>query len=79
MPLSMKKLRRALKAYGAWEEPERGKGGHTAFLRVVDGKTQLYPIPNKREVEDCYVRGVRRKFALTPEKGVSDEVFFSHM
>jgi hypothetical protein len=45
MPLPMKKLRRALKAYGAWEEPERGKGGHTAFLRVVEGRLNSTRFP----------------------------------
>jgi hypothetical protein len=77
MPLSMKKLRRALAAFGAWEESHRGKGGHTAFLCNVEGKTQLYPIPNKREVADCYVRGVRRKFKLTADDGISDEEFLA--
>jgi len=79
MPLSMKKLRRALEAYDAWEEPERGKVGHTAFLLVVEGKTQLYPIPHKRDVAQCYVRAVRRKAMFTPEDGVSDEEFYSHL
>lgn len=35
----------------------------------------MYPLPNKREVADSYVKGVRRKFHLTPEDGVSDAEF----
>lgn len=76
MPIKMKKLRKALLAQGAWEEPARGKGGHTAFLCEVEGKIQLFPLPNKKELADSYVRAIRRKFKLTPEDGVSDEDFF---
>ena len=78
MPLPFKKLCKILKAYDAWEDPSRGKGGHTAFLREVDGRTQLFPMPKKKEVLDSYVKALRRKFKLTPKDGVSDEEFFNH-
>jgi len=77
VPYPLKKLRKILKSYNAWEDSTRGKGGHTAFIREVDGVGELYPIPNSREVENCYVKGVRRKFKLTKDDHVSDEEFFS--
>ncbi len=76
MPFPLKKLRKILKSFGAWEDSSRGKGGHTAFLFEVGDHTELYPIPNKREILDCYVSGVRRKFKLTKADGISDEDFF---
>jgi len=77
VPYPLKKLRKILKSYDAWEEPARGKGGHTAFLCEVEGNVELYPIPKSREVENCYVKGVRRKFKLTEDDGISDQEFFN--
>ena len=77
MPFPLKKLRRILKSYDAWEDSSRGKGSHTMFFRRVDGSLYSYPIPTHRpEINDSYVRGVRKRFKLTPADGVSDEVFF---
>jgi len=76
VPYPLKKLRKILRSYGAREDPSRGKGGHTAFICVVDGAEELYPMSNSREVENAYVKGVRRKFNLTKDDGVSDKEFF---
>lgn len=78
MPISFKKLGKILRAYDAWEDSSRGKGGHTAFLREVEGTIELFPLPKKKEVLDSYVRALRRKFKLTPQDGVSDEEFFGN-
>ena len=75
--VTLKRLRRILKRYGAWEDPSRGKGSHTMFFRKLASGTVSYPIPtHKPEIAKVYVRGVRRKFELTPEHGVSDEDFY---
>jgi hypothetical protein len=50
------------------------------FFREIDDSTFSYPVPKEKkkdEVKDCYVRGVRKKFKLTPNDGVSDSEFFS--
>lgn len=78
MPYPLKKLRRILVSYGAWEEPNRGRGSHTMFKRNIGGGVFSYTFPTKRaEVNDCYVKGVRKKFKLTEADGVSDSDFFS--
>jgi hypothetical protein len=78
VPLPLRKLRRILKSFDAWEDASRGKGSHTMFFRDVGGAVYSYPIPtHKRDVNDCYVRGVRKRFKLTSADGVSDVEFFS--
>jgi hypothetical protein len=76
-PLSLKKLRRALLAFGVQEDSSRGKGSHTYFFKTIDGGEVGYPIPtNRNPVLVCYVKGSRRKFRLTPEDGVTDNEFY---
>jgi hypothetical protein len=55
-----------------------GKGSHTTFLRRNENGRVVssYPIPTKKEVLICYVRGCRRRFGLTEEDGISDEDFY---
>jgi hypothetical protein len=77
VPFPLKKLRRILKAYDAWEDASRGKGSHTMFFRRVEGAVFSYPIPTHRsDVNDSYVKGVRKRLKLTPADGVSDDEFF---
>jgi hypothetical protein len=48
------------------------------FFRAVDGATYSYPIPtHKPELNDCYVKGARKKLKLAKEDGITDEDFFS--
>lgn len=78
MPYPLKKLRRILTSFDVWEDPSRGKGSHTLFFRKVDDAVFSYPIPtHKKEINDSYVRGIRRKLKLDEENGVSDDDFFS--
>jgi hypothetical protein len=78
-PLSLKNLRRALKAFGVQETPSRGKGSHTYFHKVIDDAEVGYPIPtNNDPVLIAYVKGARRKFKLTEEDGVSDKDFYDN-
>ncbi len=74
--LKLRELRKILARYGVTEDPSRGKGGHTMFFKHMGGIEFSYPIPSKKEVKDCYVRGARRKFQLTAEDGVSDDEFY---
>lgn len=79
MPFSLRKLRRILTSYECWEETGRGKGSHTLFKRNIGGNVFSYPIPlgkKKDEIKDCYVKGIRKKFRLTPDDGVTDDDFF---
>lgn len=47
------------------------------FFRIIDGVELSYPIPtNRRPVLKQYVRGIRRRFQLLPEDGVSDDDFY---
>lgn len=77
MPFQLRKLRRILTSFEAWEDTSRGRGSHTMFFRKIDGVVFSYPVPtHKPELNDCYVRGVRKKLKLTPKDGVSDSDFF---
>ncbi len=77
MPLPLKKLRKILLSFGAWEDISRGKGSHTMFFIKRDDGQFSYPIPtHDKDVLDSYVRGVRKRFKLRPEDGVTDEDFF---
>ena len=76
-PIPLKQLRRALKAYGVLESPDRGKGSHTYFHKLVDGNEIGYPIPTTREpVLRAYIKGARRRFKLTPADGITDKEFY---
>jgi hypothetical protein len=46
------------------------------FFRQLEDAVFSYPIPNQREINDCYVKGVRKKFKLTEKDGTTDEDFF---
>jgi len=81
VPYSLRKLRRILNHYGCWEEPARGKGNHTTFLRQMEGGVFSYPVAKMKkedEILDCYVSGARKRFKLTKKDGVTDKEFFSH-
>ena len=74
--LSLHDLRRILRSFGVSEDTSAGKGSHTKFFKQFPEGCFSYPVPKDREVKDCYVRGSRKKFRLTPEHGVSDDVFY---
>jgi hypothetical protein len=76
--LNFRDLRRAMKKYGAWEDHGRGKGSHTMFFRVIDGREFSLPVPtHDKDVNARYVRRLRKQFKLMPDDGVSDEDFYS--
>lgn len=77
--INIRDLRRAVKAYKGWEDPKRGKGSHTMFLRVHGGGTYTFPIPtHDKTVAKKYVKGLRERLGLTKDDGVPDADFYSH-
>jgi hypothetical protein len=75
--LTFHDLRRILASYGvSWQDPPGG-GSHGKFVRNFPEGRYSYPVPVRREVLPCYVKGCRKKFRLLPEDGVSDDEFFS--
>jgi len=75
--IKLRELRKIMSHFGVSEDPARGKGGHTLFYKEFDDGTFSYPVPTRKDVLPCYVKGCRKKFRLTVEHGVSDEEFFS--
>ena len=76
-PLKLARLRKILRSFGIDEDPSRSRGSHTVFFKQIDGRWYTYPVPtNHSDVGQPYVRGCRKKFRLTAEDGVSDEVFY---
>ncbi|MBX3438929.1 MAG: hypothetical protein KF861_15670 [Planctomycetaceae bacterium] len=76
-PLKLHELRKLLKKFDAWDDASRGRGSHTMFFRVVEGREFSYPIPtNKPDVAREYVKGIRQKFRLTTDDGVTDRDFY---
>jgi hypothetical protein len=77
-PLKLRELRHCLRKYDVEEDPSRGKGSHTLFYKIIDGKMRTYPVPQKHgEVKKYYVRECRKKFLLTAEDGVPDGDFYA--
>lgn len=77
MPIRFKKLRKILKTFDVWEDKSFGKGSHTTFLRKVDGSIFSYPVPtHDKDVKDCYINAIRKKFKLRSADGVSDTDFY---
>jgi len=70
-------LRRILRSFGVEELAGRGKGSHTLYWKQFDDGRFTYPVPNRKDVLPCYVKGARKKFRLLPDDGVTDEDFFS--
>ena len=75
--LKLRDLRKALSKFGVFEDASRGKGSHTMFFKVIDGKMFSYPVPTHgTDVKPCYVNNCRKKFRLTEKDGVTDHDFF---
>lgn len=78
-PLSLRQLRQILRGFGVAEDSSRGKGSHTVFSKVINGRTESYPVPTSSgEVLVSYMGPIRRKFKLTPADGVTDEEFYEN-
>lgn len=78
-PLKYRNLRKILRRYGIEENKCRGKGSHRMFVAVVDGQQRRYPVRRHSESDElgaAIVSAVRRRFGLTPDRGVSDDEFY---
>lgn len=75
-----RRLAERLRAFGAAERPDRGKGSHRYWgRRMADGRTAYVPVPfhgSGTDVGRGIVRSVRRALELTPQDGVSDREFY---
>lgn len=75
--LNLSQLRKILRNFDVSEDPSAGKGSHTVFIKVIEGKRMTYPVPTTgQDVLPCYVKGCRKKFKLLPRDGVSDDEFY---
>lgn len=74
--LKLHELRGILGRFGVQCDTSRGKGGHVLFFKAFPDGTFSYPVPNRKDVLDCCMKGSRRKFRLLPEDGVSDDEFY---
>jgi predicted RNA binding protein YcfA (HicA-like mRNA interferase family) len=76
--IKLRRLRQILKKFGVEENPNRGKGSHTLFIKQTSGGPITYPVPTCHDdILICYVRGCRKKFGLTDDDGVSDQEFYN--
>jgi len=74
--LKLRDLIKIMASYGVAWDASRGKGSHGVFWKIIDGGKYTYPVPNRKEVLVCYVKGCRKKFRLTTDDGVTDEEFY---
>jgi len=76
-PLTLKVLRKRLRAFDVSEDRSKGKGSHTVFEKDFPDGKRSFPVPTTRkDVAPCYVKGCRRAFRLTAEDGVTDAEFY---
>lgn len=79
-PLTYRNMLRAVRKYGVNEIKGRGKGSHRLLVGVIGGTIRRYPVPchsEGAELAASIIKAIRRRFDLTPDKGVSDEQFYS--
>lgn len=77
--IKLTKLRKILRHFGIGENPSKGKGSHSTFIKKnAAGKvTASYPVPTTiPDVLICYIKGSRRRFSLTAADGISDKDFY---
>ena len=76
-PMRLADFERRFRAYGV--AIHRHRATHLVMKGIVAGETVVYVAVAKhgKTVDDIYVAKARRRFGLTPEKGVSNEEFLS--
>ena len=79
--MRFRKLKKKLADYGILWDGSVGKGSHGAFVGLsrVTRTREAYTLPKAQqdEVQNKYLKPLRRAFELTLEDGVSDEDFFA--
>ena len=79
-PLSYRRLRRILSAYGIAEDASRGKGSHRMFVGVVEGRIvrAATKCHNENDLKPMgVIKSIRRAFKLTAADGIEDKDFYS--
>jgi len=75
--IKLRRLKQILRSFGVEWDSSKGKGSHGSFEKRMDGGVYTYPVPDQTDVQQCYVRGCRKKFKLTAEDGISDDDFYN--
>ena len=78
-PLTYRNMLRAVRRFGVDENKKRGKGSHRLLVGIVGGQIRRFPVPCHSEGDElsaAFIRAIRRRFELTPDKGVSDQQFY---
>ena len=78
-PLKYRDLRAILKTFGIEENTRRGKGSERLFVGIVNGVVVSIPTKCHNEGDEKpipVINAIRRRFNLTEEFGVTDEVFY---
>ena len=79
--MKFQKLKKKLAKWGIEWDQTVGKGSHGAFvglsLRTQIREVYVLPRSQQTEVDNKYLKPLRRAFELLPEYGVSDKEFFS--
>ena len=76
--LKYRDLVKRLKKFDLYIDESRGKGSERLVVKGNPPKSS-YPIPFRTENSDvhkCYIRGIRQRFKLTIEDGVTDYEFY---
>ena len=77
--MKFKKLRKRLAEFGIEWDPKIGKGSHGAFVGLSRSTRirRVYPVPKdqQEEIQNKYIKPLRRHFELLPEYGVADDQF----
>ena len=78
-PLRYRDMLQRVQRFGISENRSRGKGSHRMLMGVVAGQERAYPVACHNEgvtLSASIIRAIRRRFELTPDKGISDERFY---
>mgnify|MGYP001587384376 FL=1 len=77
--MKFRELCRVLSDFGIQWDERKGKGSHGAFkgLTRVSKTRAVFTIPHgqQKETDRPYIVAIRRRFELTKENGVPDDVF----
>jgi len=79
-PLSYRKLIQILRRFYVNEDRRRGRGSERILFKVIDGRTERFPVRCHKESEvkpRAIIRAIRRRFKLTEQDGVSDGEFYA--
>ena len=68
--VSQKEIIRVLQKAGFEYAPKRGKGSHTAFVKIDKGKTRLVIVPDRKEIPKGTLLAILEQAGFTKEEFV---------